>query len=87
MTFVIVTPPGSTINLQATLSASSAMPPPEGYPIPHHPITCGGELRYAEDGTFGCEHAEVPPGDLRTRQCIDHSLALLLIELAVRENT
>jgi hypothetical protein len=70
-----------SINLQATLSASSAMSPPEGVSIPHHPITCTGSLSYDDDGTFGCEHATVPPGDIRTQFCIDHSIALLLIEL------
>jgi hypothetical protein len=68
-----------SINLQATLSASSAMSPPEGVSIPHHPITCTSTLRYDDDGTFGCEHADVPPGDVRTQFCIDHSIALLLI--------
>jgi hypothetical protein len=70
------------INLQATLSASSAMSPPEGAIIPHHPITCTSDLRFDDDGTFGCAHTEVPPGDLRTQFCIDHSIALLLIELS-----
>ncbi len=70
-----------SINLQATLSASSAMSPPEGISIPHHPITCTSPLHYEDDGTFGCEHATVPPGDVRTQFCIDHSIALLLIEL------
>jgi hypothetical protein len=70
------------INLQATLSASSAMSPPEGAIIPHHPITCTSDLHYDDDGTFGCTHADVPPGDLRTQFCIDHSIALLLIELS-----
>lgn len=75
---------GGSINLQATLSASSAMPPPEGYPIPHHPITCTGIMALHEDGRFECEHAVVPPGDIRTQQCLDHSVAILLIELAQR---
>lgn len=69
------------INLQATLSASSAMPPPEGYPIPHHPICCGDDLRYEEDESFSCPHSTVPPGDPRTKACVNHSLALLIIEL------
>ena len=81
MNYITHTGDGS-INLQATLSASSAMPPPEGYPIPHHPITCPGPLEYTEDGTFSCEHAEVPNGDVRTQFCLDHSIALLLIELS-----
>lgn len=69
------------INLQATLSASSAMSPADNPALPHHPITCTSDLRYDDDGTFGCAHAVVPPGDLRTQFCIDHSIALLLIEL------
>lgn len=70
------------INLQATLSASSACG--GGSEIrPHHPITCSTELAYHDDGTLACEHAAAPPDDPRTRYCIDHSLALLLIELAV----
>ena len=71
-----------SINLQTTLSASSAMSPPEGAVIPHHPITCPGELAYDDDGSFACEHGAVPPGDVRTQYCIDHSIALLLIELS-----
>lgn len=71
-----------SVNLQVTLSASSANHDPRGPVAPHHPITCGSELRYEEDGSFACEHASVPPTDLRTRFCIDHSVALLLIELS-----
>lgn len=70
------------INLQATLSASSAMSQIPTI-IPHHPITCSNEeLRFEEDGTFRCIHANVGPGDIRTQYCIDHSIALLLLELA-----
>lgn len=72
----------SNINLQATLSAASATPPPA--PLPHHPITCQSELRYEDDGAFACEHATVPPGDTRTQACITHSIAMLIIELARR---
>jgi hypothetical protein len=70
------------INLQATLSASSAMSTADGAPLPHHPITCTGPLNFDEDGTFSCDHTAVPPGDVRTQYCIDHSIALLLIELS-----
>lgn len=74
----------ASINLQATLSASSAMPIPSGVtpPIPHHPIVCGGALSYDENNYFACEHIGVGPGDIRTQLCIDHSIALLLIEEA-----
>ncbi|MGH9042635.1 MAG: hypothetical protein ACRDZ3_20665 [Acidimicrobiia bacterium] len=69
------------VNLQATLSSSSVVEQSE--PVrPHHPITCPTELRLEEDGTFSCEHATVPPGDTRTQLCLDHTVALLLIELS-----
>jgi hypothetical protein len=71
-----------TVNLQATLSASSAM---AGDVMPHHPITCTSTLWFHEDGTLQCEHARTEPGDERTKYCIDHSIALLLIEVAVAE--
>lgn len=70
------------INLQATLSASSATGPAETGVLPHHPITCGSELRFDPDGRFSCEHSSASPGDIRTRFCLHHSIALLLIELA-----
>ncbi|MGH9039202.1 MAG: hypothetical protein ACRDZ3_03130 [Acidimicrobiia bacterium] len=73
--------PGS-LNLQATLSASSATGPWETFVAPHHPITCSGELRYEPDGCLRCDHAMAPPGDVRTQFCLDHSVALLLIELS-----
>jgi hypothetical protein len=73
----------SDINLQATLSAAN--PPTDmDTPQPHHPLSCREELLWLEeDGRFGCEHAQVPPGDRRTQGAIDHSVAILLIELAV----
>ncbi|HEV7535448.1 MAG TPA: hypothetical protein VGP90_07410 [Acidimicrobiia bacterium] len=72
---------GGDLNLQATLSLSSATGPDESIVKPHHPITCSSPLRYEEDGTFACHHAAVPPGDVRTRSCLDHTVALLLLEL------
>ena len=71
---------GKTINLQTTLSASSTGSPDSGTILPHHPITCDGWLRLEEDGRLACAHTAAPPGDHRTQQCIDHSVALLLIE-------
>ena len=69
------------INLQATLSASSS-----GLDSPvsgkHHPITCTDELELDEDG-LRCPHTSVPGDDARTQGCVDHSVAILLIELAV----
>lgn len=67
------------LNLQSTLSASSA----SGAFIvtPHHPISCPTHLRLEEDGAFSCDHAMVPPGDVRTQTCVDHSIAILLMEI------
>jgi hypothetical protein len=73
--------PGGDLNLQATLSLSSATSPDEAVVKPHHPITCSSALRYEEDGSFACGHTEVPPGDRRTQSCLDHTIALLLLEL------
>ncbi len=74
--------PGGTINLQATLSSSSAGTPAAEPIRPHHPITCPTDLRLESDGSFACEHTSAPSGDTRTRYCINHSVAVLLIELA-----
>lgn len=71
-----------TINLQATLSSSSAGTPEVEIVRPHHPITCGTLLRLEADGSFACEHTSAPSGDTRTQSCINHSVAMLLIELA-----
>lgn len=68
------------MNLQSTLSSSSVIEQSEPT-RPHHPITCSTELRLEDDGTFACEHTSVPPGDVRTQLCLDHTVALLLIEL------
>ena len=70
--------PGGDLNLQATLSLSSATGPDEPIVMPHHPITCSSSLRYEEDGTFACGHASVPPGDGRTQSCLDHTVAPLV---------
>ena len=78
-TTVVVSLPAGAINLQATLSASSAgLTPVVG---PHHPITCTSRLFLHEDGRFECEHATAPADDCRTQSCLDHSIAVLLIEL------
>jgi hypothetical protein len=70
-------------SLQAILSSASAPAIPDtGAALPHHPITCTSELRLEPDGTLACEHATASVGDARTRSCLNHSLALLLIELA-----
>jgi hypothetical protein len=80
MNFVAHAGDGS-VNLQATLSAASATGTTVAPVVPHHPITCGSELSLDDDGSFSCRHSTVPPGDTRTQLCIDHSVALLLIEL------
>lgn len=67
------------VNLQAQLSAASVTA--EVYK-PHHPITCASDLRYEEDGTLACEHIAVGPNDRRTQYCLDHSIALLMMQLA-----
>lgn len=69
--------------LQAILSSSSAGA--SDVPIvPHHPITCHqGELMFHDDGQLSCQHAAAPPGEPRTQQCINHSIAILLFELAL----
>lgn len=72
---------GGAINLQATLSASSAG---TGDTNPHHPITCTGELEVdIEAGEFRCPHIGVPLSEERTVYCLQHTIALLLIERAV----
>lgn len=70
---------GGQVNLQATLSASSAG---GDSPAPHHPITCTSDLRLEQDGTFACEHAEVGPADERLKFCLNHTVALLIMECA-----
>ena len=84
MTLPILRNAGGAINLQATLSASSA-----GTDMkvePHHPITCAGELELdIEAGEFRCPHSGVPTAEERTTFCLQHSIALLIIELAVAE--
>jgi hypothetical protein len=72
------------INLQATLSSSSALGNDEAHAVrPHHPITCDTTLRLEPDGALICDHAAAPGDDERTRVCVNHSLALLLMELAL----
>lgn len=72
-----------SVNLQATLSASSSGTGTwvESV-VPHHPITCPSKLSLDPDGRFSCEHASAPPGDTRTQFCLHHSIALLLVELS-----
>jgi len=72
----------SNAQLQSTIAAATAGN--DNSVIPHHPITCGDKIYYEEDGTFRCEHAVAPPDNVRTQQCVVHSLALLIIELGMQ---
>ena len=72
---------GTNTSLQTTLSSSSAGAS-EVAVLPHHPITCQADLRFHHDGRLSCEHATAPPGERRTKLCIDQSIAILLLELA-----
>lgn len=67
-----------SINLQATLSASSVNN--EMY-TPHHPITCTTTLRLHEDCSLECDHVRTGAGEERTQSCLNSSLAILLFEL------
>ena len=71
-----------TLDLQATLSSVTAGGDQIDMVHPHHPITCCGRLRYETDGTLACEHTAAPLDDLRTMHCLNHSVAMLLMELA-----
>jgi hypothetical protein len=66
------------IDLQKTLASSSATD--DSPPRPHHPIVCGDRIFLYEDGRFACLHSEVSADDVRTRACLDHSIAVLLFE-------
>jgi hypothetical protein len=67
------------LRLQLAAEAGPAWSDP---PItPHHPLACGGPLQYHEDGTMQCEHAVTWPQDRRARTAINHSIALLILEM------
>ena len=69
----------SSISLQATLSAASAMGEPCA---PHHPITCAsGTLQLHDDGSLECDHTRTAAGDVRTQDCVQATVAFLLFEL------
>lgn len=73
----------NSYQLQSTCSASTSgvgtLPPG----VLHHPITCTSKIFYEEDGSFSCEHGTVPADDPRTQACVIHSVALLIVELAM----
>ena len=72
---------GPCASLQGMLAASSAGTS-EVAVGPHHPITCQTSLRFHGDGRLSCDHATAPPGERRTLFCLEHSIAILLLELA-----
>lgn len=75
----------TTPHLQSTCSAATSggtLPPG----VMHHPITCTSKLYYEEDGSFSCEHYTMPPDDPRTKSCVNHSIVLLIVELAMSFN-
>ena len=73
----------TSVQLQATLAAASAGGKNSTPVTPHHPITCQGPLSYeTDDGSMACPHAKTGPKDERAAQCVTHSVAILLIELA-----
>lgn len=78
---------GSSLGLQSILSqGSSESSLVSEYSGPHYPICCTGEIiRLHEDGTLSCEHSSAGPDHPRNQVVIDASVAILLIELAVKE--
>ena len=70
-------------NLQATLSAATS---DSSNPmiVPHHPIQCSAKLYFNDDNSFSCEHATAAPDDPRTQKCLIHTIALLIIEEALK---
>lgn len=71
--------------LQSTLSSASSGSSQEPSVLPHHPITCSGNLWVDLDVRgFSCEHVTVNiDTDPRTKSCCIHSLVLLVLEPAV----
>lgn len=81
--------PNSAIGLQSVLSQGSSelsLMSIDKISGPHYPMTCTGEvLRLEEDGSLSCEHSVAHPDHPRNQAVIDASVAILLIELAVRD--
>lgn len=72
----------SLVNLQATISAATAGQTEFETVLPHHPITCTAGLFFDEEGELYCDHAKAPRGNKRTQASLNHSMAVLLVELA-----
>ena len=49
---------------------------------PHHPLYCSGWLHFYEDGSLACKHTVIASSSQKLRQCLDYSVALLLVGLA-----
>jgi hypothetical protein len=78
---VLMSVSGQISLLQANIAAASA----GMSEMTHHPIACvQGNLSFHEDGSLECEHKKAPPEDRRTRACVGHSIAILLIEEMAR---
>lgn len=75
----------SSSQLQSTISAATSgvgeLPPG----VLHHPITCTSELGFDSEGVLSCSHYKVPADDMRTKACLVHSLAILIIEKGITE--
>lgn len=70
------------VSLQATISAATSGTEGQVTVLPHHPITCTQGLYFDEEGELYCDHAKSGKGDKRTQAALNHSMAILLIELA-----
>lgn len=77
----------SAPQLQSTCSAATSGVLSPGLQGPHHPITCTSKLYWDEDDTFSCEHSSVPGDDPRSKSCLIHSMALMIIEEAFSYTT
>lgn len=73
----------ASINLQATISSATATNDGEVV-APHHPITCPAGLYFDEEGELYCDHAKAPSGNSRTQASLNHSMAILILELAAK---
>lgn len=59
----------------------------EGLEGPHHPIACpnDGTIELFDDTTMKCEHSTALPSCPRNQAIIDHMIAIVLIEEAVKQ--
>ena len=80
----VSTPPLLRSMLSQATADSSLFEHTEG---PHHPISCVNEdsLKLLEDGTMTCFHSTASPECPRNQVIIDTSIAILIIEEAVRK--